>query len=555
MGHRYDSLSRSRSRSRSPRRGSRRDRRDSRSPDVRRRDHHSERSSRRDRAISPRRDNSDGRRDEGKHHGYGAHRRHSREDSRGRRSSPPRDDARGEPQYDGRTLPPPPPQRSLPPPPPAELDEPPEVGRILQATVRSVRPFGIFVRMRGFSRDGLVHSTQVSADIEIARDDEDDMKVKAMEFVAAPGEEVWVKVMEVREEQPGRFRIGCSMKAVSQEDGTDLDPGGHLAGRRGGGGGGGGDLKEGAPELYSIHEATVKSIKPYGLFVQLDGWRRYGLVPNSQVSDHLGLTRDDSDAEKVATLEGVVSVEERIWVKVVETTEDERGVRIGCSMKLVAQGDGQDLDPTNLQYRPRGEAGPGGRAPVGKAAGAVKGTTIDWGHLAAGEYQHGDQRKKYDILADEEEGAGPSQGRPPPGHSGLPPPLPLPPAMMAPRGRGRGMTMPAWMTSGEPPSALGAPPPPEEPAAIGSVEEALAILERFKKHGKSSKEHKKKHKKGGKEHKHGKDRSSKKSKKSKSHRKGKDKDKQKDKDKGKRHRSRSPPPSSSSSSSGGSASD
>jgi hypothetical protein len=36
-------------------------------------------------------------------------------------------------------------------------------------------------------------------------------------------------------------------------------------------------------------------------------------------------------------------------------------------------------DPTNLQYRPRGEGGgPGGRAPVGKAAGEVKGATIDW---------------------------------------------------------------------------------------------------------------------------------------------------------------------------------
>jgi hypothetical protein len=38
---------------------------------------------------------------------------------------------------------------------------------------------------------------------------------------------VWVKILEVRpEEGPrgGGFKLAASMKAVSQEDGTDLDP-------------------------------------------------------------------------------------------------------------------------------------------------------------------------------------------------------------------------------------------------------------------------------------------------------------------------------------------
>ena len=36
-------------------------------------------------------------------------------------------------------------------------------------------------------------------------------------------------------------------------------------------------------------------------------------------------------------------MDERIWVKVVEVGEDERGPRIGCSLKLVSQSDGRDL--------------------------------------------------------------------------------------------------------------------------------------------------------------------------------------------------------------------
>jgi len=369
-----------------------------------------------------------------------------------------------------------------------------------------VRPFGMFVRMKGYSRDGLVHSSQVSNEIEIARDDEDEMKVKAMEFVACKGETVWVKVVEAREEQPGRWRVGCSMKAVSQEDGTDLDPGGVLASGGQGGRGGG---QEGAPEVNTVHQAAVRTIKPYGIFVQLDGWRRYGLVSMMQVSDHMGIGRDDSDEEKIAALQGVVSLEERIWVKVVEVTGDERGLRIGCSMKLVSQGDGRDLDPNNLQYKPRGEGGgPGGRPPVGQSVAQVHGSKIDWGHLAAGEYQHGDQSKNYQILEDEEE---PLPPRPSGGSMHAPPPPPQnhgrgpPPSA----GRGRGMTMPAWMTNpGAQESRPLGLPPDDSPrarvsAGISSVEEALAILEKFKKRSKEKKSKERNHKKHkSKEHKH-----------------------------------------------------
>lgn len=52
------------------------------------------------------------------------------------------------------------------------------------------------------------------------------------------------------------------------------------------------------PPLWSTHQATVDKVEPYGVFVRLDGFRRRGLVPSSQLSDHLHFSRDDSDQDK-----------------------------------------------------------------------------------------------------------------------------------------------------------------------------------------------------------------------------------------------------------------
>lgn len=107
--------------------------------------------------------------------------------------------------------------------------------------------------------------------------------------------QVWVKVIEVREE-PNGAKVNCSMKVVDQESGKDLDPEntqGRFTGGFGGGGGGGGGPPRGEafggpqsdepPEVGSIHQASVRSVKPFGLFVQLPGFRANGLVHLSQV--------------------------------------------------------------------------------------------------------------------------------------------------------------------------------------------------------------------------------------------------------------------------------
>ena len=77
------------------------------------------------------------------------------------------------------------------------------------------------------------------------------------------------------------------LQAVDQEEGTDLDPSNTQAGGGKGGGGppGGfrGPVSDSPPEIGSIQRASVRSIKPYGVFVQMEGFRSNALVHLSQV--------------------------------------------------------------------------------------------------------------------------------------------------------------------------------------------------------------------------------------------------------------------------------
>lgn len=97
-----------------------------------------------------------------------------------------------------------------------------------------------------------------------------------------------------------------------------------------------------------------------------------------QISDHLGFDRDDSDDAKVSALSEILKVDEDVYVKIVEVKESDpdpgRGPKIGCSIKLVSQKDGSDLDPNNLKFKPRQSDGGnfGSRAPVGSNAGQIQ---------------------------------------------------------------------------------------------------------------------------------------------------------------------------------------
>ncbi|KAK3236942.1 hypothetical protein CYMTET_52949 [Cymbomonas tetramitiformis] len=338
-------------------------------------------------------------------------------------------------------------------------------------------PFGIFVQLDGYRRDGLVHNTQVDDMLSFAREDPDDDKVKAMEWAAPSGKKVWVKVVEVRTDNADRLRIGCSMKVVNQEDGTDLDPNNEqsLPSAPGAGGGGGapargprgGPRSDEPPELNAVLRATVQQIKPFGIFVEMEGFGRWGMVHRMQVANFLEFNRDDPDEDKIAAMAGVVSQGERVYVKVVEVnTSDDGRLKIGCSMKVVDQNTGEDMDPNNTQCRPRGD---GGQGKLGEDAGETTKTgVINWSHHAGDVKQMGDGN--YDILDEDPEENQPKVMQVPP-----PPPL------------------------------------PEAKAQITSVEQALAILAKAEKHKKKSKKEKKEKK----------DKKSKKSKKAKKEKKEK----------------------------------
>ena len=94
-------------------------------------------------------------------------------------------------------------------PPPGGL---PELFSIHRGRVARVQPFGAFVSLEGYRRDGLVHISQLAA-----------RRVESCSEVVRPGQEVWVKVVKLQR-QGDQMKIGLSMSVVAQTHGTDMDP-------------------------------------------------------------------------------------------------------------------------------------------------------------------------------------------------------------------------------------------------------------------------------------------------------------------------------------------
>lgn len=91
------------------------------------------------------------------------------------------------------------------------------------------------------------------------------------------------------------------------------------------------------------------------------------------------MDREDSDEAKTAAIAQVLGIGESVWVKVVEIKEadpgSDRGPKVGCSIKLVSQRDGTDLDPHGLKFRPKPTDGGGdfgARRAVGADVGKVQ---------------------------------------------------------------------------------------------------------------------------------------------------------------------------------------
>jgi len=378
-----------------------------------------------------------------------------------------------------------------------------------------VRPFGMFVKLRGYYKHGLVHLSQVHEALEaLDRDMPDEQKMDRLRVVAAEGEEVWVKVISVREEQG---KLGCSMKVVDQATGADLDPDNVVTAeeqklqveqrrrheefeqRR--------NATDEPPAVYSIHKCSVRSVRPFGIFVELPGYRKHGLVHLSQISNYLDLNREDSDESKVESLRQVVAEGDQVYAKVLSTHDENTGeLKIACSMKVVRQSDGHDLDPTNLQIQKEHNRGAGG--PRG---GPVSGSIDDPLWMMK---QRGNKSDGYELLEDSDDDVPRKTGHGNGPGIGARGDRPVP---AGPAGRGRGMVVPAWMTRGDGAEGGGIGEPPKAalkaeetpkladlPQKVTTKEEALLVLESLlgKKEDKHRKKHRDKEKKHKREKKH-----------------------------------------------------
>ena len=88
-----------------------------------------------------------------------------------------------------------------------ENEKMPELYSIHKGKVASIRDFGVFVKMEGFERQGLVHISQVS-----------DHRVENLQEVFEEGEKVFVKVIGNEE------KVSLSIRLVDQTTGEDKDP-------------------------------------------------------------------------------------------------------------------------------------------------------------------------------------------------------------------------------------------------------------------------------------------------------------------------------------------
>ncbi|KAG8464185.1 hypothetical protein KFE25_003248 [Diacronema lutheri] len=143
---------------------------------------------------------------------------------------------------------------------------------------------------------------------------------------------------------------------------------------RGGGGGGGGGgapvaplhAAELPPDELPIegmcYRATVVSVREFGFFVKIPGYAKQGLVHISQLAPH----RVDASELRTFAREG-----DAVWVKVLALEGTGPTVRIACSMKVVDQEDGRDLDPDDEEGQAR-RAGGGGAPAGGSSAGGVR---------------------------------------------------------------------------------------------------------------------------------------------------------------------------------------
>jgi predicted RNA-binding protein with RPS1 domain len=86
----------------------------------------------------------------------------------------------------------------------------PQLYSIIRGEVVSIQQYGVFVKIPGCSKNGLVHISQMSS-----------TRVEQASEVCEVGEKIHCKVISI---EPDGSKIALSMKVVNQSTGQDLDP-------------------------------------------------------------------------------------------------------------------------------------------------------------------------------------------------------------------------------------------------------------------------------------------------------------------------------------------
>lgn len=92
------------------------------------------------------------------------------------------------------------------------------------------------------------------------------------------------------------------------------------------------------PPLYSIWRGTVKTIKEFGAFIDIRGFRKQGFLHISQISEYKVRGSEIND---------VIAINEEVHVKVISVDEEE--AKYSVSLKYVNQTTGEDLDANLLK--------------------------------------------------------------------------------------------------------------------------------------------------------------------------------------------------------------
>ncbi len=156
-----------------------------------------------------------------------------------------------------------------------------KAGDMVDGTVSSIAPFGVFVDI-GVGKDGLVHISELSED-----------RVEKAEDAVEVGGQYTFRILEV---DPDGKRISLSLRRAQRVQRLQqLEPG-------------------------TVLDGTVSGISPFGAFVDV-GVGRDGLVHISELS-----------GDRVGSVEDVVKVGDKVQVKVIDV--DQSSKRISLTMRV-----------------------------------------------------------------------------------------------------------------------------------------------------------------------------------------------------------------------------